>query len=502
MRRLLHCMFRPHYTNVFPGAETMYPRQRIEIENPATEEVLCTVDAASPADVNSAVTAGMKAFESGIWANKDVNHRFDILIKLADMLKSRMSEFAKYESLQTGRPIREMNAQLARLPEWLTYHASLARTHTGRIPPFKGKMLNTLTYSPLGVVAQITPWNHPLLIAIKKIAPALAAGNSVVVKPSELAPVSVLLFAEMALEAGIPEGVLNVVCGLGAETGKALCEDTRIAKIDLTGGTETGRAVCAAAGKNLIPVTAELGGKTPVLVFPDIEVERAVKGALFASFIAAGQTCITGSRIIIHEDIYDQFAASFVAKASALQIGDPLDAKTQVGTVINRAAIDRCQRFVDQAISEGGKLLCGGSPAPVNGKGHFFQPTVLEVTPDMTLANEEVFGPVIALIRSPSPAHMLSTANSTPFALGAALWTSSLSLAHSVSQQLDTGLVWVNTHHNNDPSSPWGGWKDSGMGKENGVEAFEGYLKCRSTVVNWGEAGGVDWFEDNRARYG
>jgi acyl-CoA reductase-like NAD-dependent aldehyde dehydrogenase len=349
----------------------------------------------------------------------------------------------------------------------------------------------------------ITPYNHPLLIAIKKIAAALAAGNVVIVKPSELAPLSVLKLGPLFQEAGLPDGVLQIVSGYGKETGKYLCEHPRISKIDLTGGIATYRAIAPVAALNMVPLTAELGGKAPVCLFPSIDVKTAVKAALFAGFIASGQTCVTGSRLLVHQDIYEEFKELLEKRARALRMGDPTDDKTQIGTVISAAAVERCASFVSRALQEGGNVLCGGnSTTNSKGKGFFFEPTIIETHADSDLACNEVFGPVIALIKCDSEDEIVSTANSTAYALGASVWTNDFTQAHRVADKIEAGIVWINGHHLNDPSSPWGGFKESGFGKENGVEAYESYTKVKSTVMNYGAA--PVWFDDevSNARYG
>ncbi|CZT09079.1 hypothetical protein WAI453_001481 [Rhynchosporium graminicola] len=491
----------PHHSNWVDGSHSYSTSETIAIANPATEEVLATIDSTPLSDITSIIDSSLANFSSGVWSRTDASTKFSVLSKTAVLLRSRLPQFAVLETQQTGRPIREMKAQLARIPEWLEYFASLARTHEGRVPPFKGPVINTLTRLPLGVVVQITPWNHPLLIATKKIAAALAAGNSVIVKPSEMAPLSVLKMGEMFKEAGLPDGTLQIVCGYGRETGKFLCEDKRIAKIDLTGGLATYAAIAPNASKNLIPITAELGGKAPVCIFPSIGVEKAVRAALFASFIASGQTCVTGSRLLIHTDIYDAFVELLVERTKALKIGDPMDEKTQIGAVISQASVDRCSNFVQQAVFEDGTVLCGGAPTLVEGKGHFFQPTLIATSPTSSLSTQEVFGPVIALIRCSSEDEIIEIANGTSFALGASVWSDDFTQAHRVADKIDAGIVWVNGHHLNDPSSPWGGWKESGCGKENGVEAFEGYSRVKSTVFNYGIE--PTWFDgEEGARYG
>lgn len=474
----------------------------IPVINPATEEVIATVEATSQANIQSCVTGAIQTFQRGPWARADASERFAVLSRAATLLRARISEFAAMEVQQTGRPIREMRTQLSRIPEWLEYFAALARTYEGRVTPFKGPVVNTLTRHPIGVVAQITPWNHPLLIATKKIAAALAAGNVVIVKPSELAPLTVLKLGEIFKEAGLPDGTLIILCGYGRETGKYLCESSGLAKIDLTGGIETYRAVAPVAAKNMTSMTAELGGKAPVCIFPSVDVKVAVSAALFAAFIASGQTCVTGSRLLVHQDIYEEFIELLVARTRKLRVGDPLDDETQIGAVINEQSVERCRRFVKQAVEDGGKLLCGAEPCKVNGKGFFFQPTLIAANADSNLACNEVFGPVIAVIKCKSEEDIITVANGTNYALGASLWTNEFSQAHRVADKINAGIVWVNGHHLNDPSSPWGGFDESGIGKENGTEAYESYTKVKSTIFNYGVA--PTWFDDEASgsRYG
>lgn len=493
----------PHVSNWINGAHTSQSPQRITVINPATESPIGSTDNTSQEAVDDIVKHSLVTFKIGPWAHADASERYAVLSKAATLLRARLPELVQLETLQTGRPIREMRAQLGRVPEWLEYFASLARVYEGRVTPFKGPVINTLTRLPLGVVVQITPWNHPLLIATKKIAAGLAAGNVVIVKPSEMAPLSVLRLGALFQEAGLPDGVLQIVCGYGRETGKFLCEHPLLAKIDLTGGIATYKAIASIAAQNMVPVTAELGGKAPVCLFPSLQVERAVQAALFASFIASGQTCVTGSRLLVHRDLYDRFVPLLVTRVKQLRLGDPLDAGTHIGAVISQAAVDRCADFVARAQSEGGKVLCGGKATKVSGKGFFFEPTIIETNPGSDLACNEVFGPVIAVLKCHSEDDIVSVANDdTPFALGASVWTDDFSQAHRVADRLEAGIVWVNGHHLNDPSSPWGGFKESGVGKENGQEAFESYTKLKSTVINHGIQ--PTWFdpEIEGARYG
>ncbi|KAL2867010.1 aldehyde dehydrogenase [Aspergillus lucknowensis] len=493
----------PHTSNWINGQYASQTPTTITVLNPAIEKPLATINATSQETVNEIVTTSLHTFQTSAWRQTDASVRFSILSKAATLLRARINDFVALETAQTGRPIREMRTQLSRVPEWLEYFASLARVHEGRVTPFKGAVINTLTRVPLGVVVLITPYNHPLLIAMKKIGAALAAGNVVIAKPSELAPLSVLRLGPLFQEAGLPDGVLQIVSGYGRDTGRYLCEHPRVSKIDLTGGIATYRAIAPIAAMNMVPITAELGGKAPVCLFPSLEVEVAVKAALFAGFIASGQTCVTGSRLLVHKDLYESFRDLLEKRVRALRIGDPTDEKTQIGAVISQAAVERSAAFVDRALQDGGKLLCGGNATTNSeGKGFFFEPTIIETHARSDLACKEVFGPVIALVKCESEEEIVQVANDTSYALGASVWTNNFAQAHRVAEKIEAGIVWINGHHLNDPSSPWGGFKESGLGKENGVEAYESYTKVKSTVINYGVA--PVWFDDevSEARYG
>lgn len=477
----------------------------IAVVNPSTEETLFSVDEADENDVNLALRAAKASFESGSWSRTDATEKFRVMSRIAQELETRVQDFAVMDALQTGRPIREMSTQLGRLPEWIEYFAAIARTNEGRVPPFKGDMINYVRRVPLGVVAQITPWNHPLLIAVKKIAPALAAGNSIVLKPSEMAPASVIEFAQLCHNAGLPCGVLNVVCGYGAVAGKALASSRLIKKIDITGGNVAGTAVGTNAGRNLVPMIAELGGKSPFICFDDADLDAAVNGAAFAGFVASGQTCVTGSRIIVQSGIYDEFVQLLVSKVKTLRVGLPLDPTSQIGPVISSAQLTRIETLIANK-PPSSKIAIGGHRKPTvlpnTNRGHFFEPTVIiDVHPDAEIAQEEVFGPVVVVIRAEDEAQVVEFANRSRFGLAASVWTRDVKRAHRVAEKLDVGIVWINGHHHNDPSSPWGGMKESGIGRENGIEAFEAYTESKSTVVNYGAA--TDWFGgSNKVRYG
>lgn len=466
------------------------------VHNPASGEHLFDVAHAGPSDVDAAVTAARAAFDDGRWRARRPRDRARVLNRAAALLAERVDDWARLETLQIGRTLREMRAQLARLPEWLEYFGAVAQTAEGSVPEFGDDHLNVVRRVPLGVAGLITPWNHPLLITMKKVSAALAAGNSLVIKPSELGPAVPLRLALLLEEAGIPPGVVNVVTGLGATTGAALTGHHGLAKLDVTGGTETGRVIAANAGRSLIPVTAELGGKAPVLVFADADVEEAVAGALFAAFIASGQTCVQGARVLVQRDRYDAVVGRLAERTRALRLGDPLDLDTQVGPLVSAAQRDKVAGAVERAVAQGATVLAGGRVPDAErlGNGWFYEPTVLAgVAPDHDLWHEEVFGPVTLVAPFDDEADAIAQANDSPFGLAASVWTRDGARAWRVADRLDVGIVWVNDHHRIDPASPWGGAKDSGIGSENGLEAFHAYTRPKSVVINTGH-GGFDWY--------
>jgi acyl-CoA reductase-like NAD-dependent aldehyde dehydrogenase len=467
--------------------------------NPATGETIADVPRGTADDVDRAVRAARRAFDDGPWPRLEPHDRARVLHRFADVLEERLNDLFILETKNNGRPVIETRAQLGRLPEWYRYSAALLLADRGAVIPMKGPYLNYTQRFPLGVCGILPSYNHPLMILSKSLAPALATGNTVVIKPSELTPLTTLELARIALEAGIPPGVLNVVTGLGGEAGAALAEHPLVAKISFTGGTETGKSVAVATARRLARSTTELGGKAPVIVFADAGLERAVSGAAFGAFIAAGQTCICGSRILVERSIYDKFVEALSARAAAIRIGDPALDTTQLGPVISARQRERVLGYCAIGAEEGARVATGGgSPelgAPLD-KGFFVEPTVLaDVENEMRVAQEEIFGPVAVVIPFDGEDDAIAKANGVPFGLGSAVWTRDVARAHRVASRIEAGMVWVNDHHRLDPASPWGGVKESGLGREGGWESFHDFTNVRSITVRTADDD-VDWYSD------
>ena len=484
------------YAHFIDGAEQPSADGRaFEVRNPANGELVARVAEGSAAEIGRAIDAARRAFDDGRWSRLPVRERFRILNAFAHAIEDALPSLSLLESTCTGRPHREMSAQLSRLPEFYRYFAAVARTAEDSLTPFEGPYLNYVRRIPLGVVGQITPWNHPLLILTKKLAPALAAGNCVVVKPSEYTPLTTLELARIALEAGIPAGVFNVVTGFGPEAGRALSSHPGIAKLDLTGGTETGRIVAQAAGANLVRVNCELGGKAPVIVLPDADLEKAAAGAIFAAFIATGQTCIAGARILVHESDAQELVERMVARAVSLRLGDPLEATTQLGPLVSQRQLQRTEEYVAIGRQEGAELACGGQRATTGAlaNGFFYEPTIFAgVQSSMRIAQDEIFGPVTCVLTYRNLEEAVTIANDVPFGLGASIWTSDSAKGMKLAECLQCGIVWINDHHRIDPALPWGGVKASGMGRECGIEGYREYTQTKSVIVNLDEP--VDWY--------
>lgn len=461
----------------------------IDVFNPATGEVIARIPHAGAADVDRAVKSARHAFESGPWAQMNVRERARLVNRLADAMEAHLEELFRLETINNGRPINETKAQLARLPDFFRYNAGLALARRDDVIPVEGDYLCYTQRTPVGVVGNCTPFNHPLMIMCKSLAPVFASGCTTVVKCSEYTPLTTLRLAAIFSEAGLPPGVFNVVTGLGATTGKALAEHSGIDKFVLTGGTEAGRITASLAARNFAHLTMELGGKTPVLVFDDYDVDQAVNYAAFGAFIAAGQTCVCASRHIVHRRIYDEFVAKLAEKTQRIRIGDPASPNTQLGPLISARQKQRVLGLIDVAKREGARTVAGGKvPEGLDARlrgGYFVEPTVFaDVSPQMTIAREEVFGPVTVVIPFDTEDEAVAIANDSPYALAAGVRTNNVARAHRIARRVASGIFWINDHHRLDPASPWGGIKDSGIGSEFGTESFDAHFHVKAVMVN------------------
>jgi len=459
-----------------------------ETRNPYTGEVWAELPRADAVDVDRAVQSAQAAFERGPWAEMSASDRGLLLFRLADVIAAHAEELADLEVRDNGKLRVEMLGQMRYLPRWFQYYGGLADKVEGLLTPIDKKgMLHYVAYEPLGVVGAITPWNSPLLLTAWKLAPALAAGNTVVVKPSEHASVSMLALARLFGQAGFPDGVVNVVTGFGADAGAALVDHPLVAKIAFTGGNEGGRRIAQAAARDFKRVTLELGGKSPHIVFADADLEQATKGVVAGIFAASGQTCMAGSRLLVQRSIHDAFVERLVSAMRAARLGDPARADTDVGPIATQAQLAKVLDCIAGANDEGARCVLGGTRAarPECGNGWFVEPTIFTgVDNGMRIARDEVFGPVLAVIPFDDDDDAVAIANDTPFGLAAGVWTSDLARAIALPRRLKAGTVWVNAYRVVSYLAPFGGFKQSGIGRENGAAAIREYLEAKSVFIN------------------
>lgn len=462
------------------GGKTM------EVINPATEEVIATVASADKQDVDEAVKAARAAFD-GPWGKMSARERGRLVSKLADRLMEKADEVARLETLHNGKPIFESRQiEIPAAAECFEYYAGWADKIMGETIPVKGNYLTYTLREPLGVVAAIVPWNFPLLLAAWKVAPALASGNVVILKPASQTPLTAIALGEIAVEVGLPPGVLNVITGPGSTVGQAIVEHPGIDKIAFTGDTSTGKGIMRAAADTLKRITLELGGKSPNIVLADADIDAALRGATTGIFYGKGEVCAAGSRLLVEASIKDQFMEKLAARAKKMVAGDPMDPKTRYGALASKKQLETVQRYVDIAKKEGATLVAGGERADIGtGKGYFFQPTVFDnVAPDATISREEIFGPVLATITFADLDEAIALANGSQYGLAAAVWTRDVKKAHYVARKLQAGTVWINTYNVYDTAAPFGGYKASGFGREMSAHALEHYTQVKSVWVD------------------
>ena len=465
--------------------------------NPATGETLAEVAEADAADIDKAVAAARRAYE-GKWSKLSARDRGRLLYKLSQLIEQNAGDLAGLETADNGKPIKEsLYVDLPQVVENFEYFAGWATKIEGETIPVPGKMFNYTLREPIGVCGQIIPWNFPLLMAAWKLAPALAAGNTVVLKPAEQTPVGAMELAKLIQEAGFPEGVVNIVPGYGETAGAALAAHSGIDKVAFTGSTEVGKLIAKAAAENLTKVSLELGGKAPNIVFADSNLDQAVAGAMMGIFYNQGQVCCAGSRLFVEESVKDEFVTKLSEKAGKIVVGDPADKATQMGPQVSEEQLNRIKGYVDIARSEGAAVVAGGASPRLEGslqRGYFFTPTIFdEVKNNMRVAQEEIFGPVVSVITFKDEDDLIKQANDTIYGLSAGIWTRDITRAHRFAREIKAGVIWINTFNMFNAASPFGGYKQSGYGREMGRHALELYTQVKSV---WVDLSGrpIGWF--------
>src|SRR6266446_4503951 len=462
--------------------------KKFDTINPATGEVLTQVVEASPEAIDRAVSAARRAFEdrSGAWRKMSASERGRLIWRLADLVEKHIDELAELETIDNGKPIFESRyVDMPMVIDVLRYYAGWAtKIHGETVNTFETAFTYTLR-EPVGVVGMIVPWNFPLLLASWKLGPAMACGNTIVWKPASQTSLTTLRFGELAVEAGVPAGVLNIVTGPG-EVGRAMVKHPGIDKIAFTGSTEVGKEIMRGAADSLKRITLELGGKSPNIVFADSDIDNAVKGAITGIFYGKGEVCNAGSRLFLESKLKDEFTEKLVARASKMRPADPLDPKTRLGAIVSQEQMKTVLGYIEAGKKDGAKLVAGGNRVSVDGgKGFFIEPTIFgDVKNDMTIAREEIFGPVLSVLTFDDVDEVIEQANNNPYGLAAAVWTRDVKRAHSVSRRLKAGTVWINTYGLMDASLPFGGYKSSGFGRELGMHAIEHYTELKTVWLN------------------
>ena len=458
----------------------------MDVVNPATEAVIAQVASAGPPDLAAAVRAARAALD-GPWAALSARERGRLVRRLGERLLERADDVARLETLHNGKPITESRQiEIPAAAECFEYYGGWSDKVMGETIPVKGNHLTYTLREPIGVVAAIVPWNFPLLLAAWKVAPALACGNAVILKPASQTPLTALALAEIALDVGLPPGVLNVLTGPGAKLGQAIVEHPGIDKIAFTGDTSTGKGIMRGAAETLKKITLELGGKSPNIVLRDADLDAAVRGATVGIFYGKGEVCAAGSRLLVDRAIKDEFVDKLAARARKMTAGDPMNPQTRFGALSSKRQLETVLRYIESGKREGATLVAGGERTDIGtGKGYFVQPTVFtDVRPEMTISREEIFGPVLATIDFADVDEAIARANDTPYGLAAGVWTRDIKMAHYVARKLQAGTVWINTYNVYDTAAPFGGYKHSGFGREMSAHALEHYTQIKSVWVD------------------
>jgi len=459
--------------------------KKIETLNPENNEVWATVPEANEKDVDNAVKSAQKAFENS-WSNLHPKERAKYLKLIAEQLRNNAEHLGKIETIDTGKLYRETKTQANYIAEYYDYFAGLADKVEGTVVPIdKPDMQVTTTRIPIGVVAAIIPWNSQMLLTAVKLAPALAMGNTVVIKASELAPVTLLEFAKLIEKTEIPKGVVNVITGLGEPCGKALTTHDLVERIAFTGGPDTARHIVKNSSENLSQVSLELGGKSPVAVFEDADQENALNGITAGIFGASGQSCIAGSRLYLHENIYEEFLNKLVEKAKKIKLGGPMEPNTQMGPLNSYKQLETIEKNIKATIDQGGKVRCGGERSSISNKGYYFPATIIECeNHNLPAAENELFGPILSVMKFKTEDEVIKLMNDNKYGLSSGVYTSNLARSMRVSKSIRAGIVFVNTYRLISPVAPFGGIKDSGYGKEAGIESIKDYTRIKTTWYN------------------
>ncbi|PEZ76287.1 aldehyde dehydrogenase family protein [Bacillus sp. AFS017274] len=454
-----------------------------ETINPVTEEILATVYEAEEKDIDLAVKAARKAFDVGPWSKMSAAERAKLILKLADLIEKHQEELAQLDTLDNGKPINETRAvDVPGTIETFRYFAGWATKNMGQTIPVSGPFLNYTRHEPVGVVGQIIPWNYPINMVSWKVAPALAAGCTVVLKPAEQTPLSALYFAELVEKAGFPAGVVNIVPGFGAKAGHAIVDHPDVNKVSFTGSTPIGKQIMKQAADSMKRLTLELGGKSPNIILPDADLSKAIPGVFNGIMFNQGEVCSAGSRVYVHKDQFDEVVSGMVSLAKNVKLGNGLDTDTTMGPLVSKKQQDRVFEFINIGKEEGAKAVTGGRKSD---KGFFVEPTIfIDVEEDMTIAKEEIFGPVVVVMPYNTVEEVIERANNSPYGLGAGIWTENVKMAHTVANQLKSGNIWINCYDVIDPASPFGGYKQSGFGRDLSAYALESYTEVKSVWVN------------------